>query len=338
MRCMNHACRHWPTNVSILYIITFPQGGRGTRIERNPEAARAVIAVTKERLMTPAFREIPRAVMSLVKIPRKEVALLLACVAFMPVHAETDTTNATGDWEWSATLYLWLPSLDGTTAFPPSDGGPDMSVDMESFLDKLNSVFMGALAVRNGPWGLAADVIYLDLEANRNATREFGLAGVDIPSTISANLELGLTGWLWSLDGSYAILQRDKLSMSILAGARMLDLQEDLHYTFNGDISALPVIGRTGSAQAQQTQWDAIAGLKGQASLGAERQWYVPYYLDAGAGESNFTWQAMVGLGYSFGAVDVLGVWRYLDYDLGDGIPIRSIEFNGPAVGFTFRF
>jgi hypothetical protein len=118
----------------------------------------------------------------------------------------------------------------------------------------------------------------------------------------------------------------------------MLDLQEHLHYTFNGDISSLPVAGRTGSAHAQQTQWDAIAGLSGQASLGAEGQWYVPYYVDIGAGESNLTWQAMVGLGYSFGPVDVLGVWRYLDYDLGDGMSIQSIDFNGPAVGVKFRF
>ncbi len=64
----------------------------------------------------------------------------------------------------------------------------------------------------------------------------------------------------------------------------------------------------------------------------------MPYHVDVGTGESSFTWQAMVGLGFSFGPVDVLGVRRYLDYDLGDGTPIQSIDFNGPAVGVTFRF
>jgi hypothetical protein len=291
--------------------------------------------------MTPVFRESRRPVMSQPKLSNTAGALLawmLACLAPMPVPAETDTATQTGDWEWNATLYLWLPSLDGTTAFPPSGGGPDINVGTDTFFDTLNSVFMGALGAHKGPWGLATDVIYLDLEGNKNATREFGIGGVDIPSTINADLKLGLTGWLWSVYGSYATLQQDKLSMSVLAGARMLDLQEGLHYTFNGDISSLPLTGRTGSAQAQQTQWDAIAGLKGQVSLGAEGQWYVPYYVDVGAGESNFTWQAMIGLGYNFGPIDVLGVWRYLDYDLGDAIPIQSIDFNGPAVGITFRF
>jgi hypothetical protein len=36
--------------------------------------------------------------------------------------------------------------------------------------------------------------------------------------------------------------------------------------------------------------------------------------------------------------LDVTGVWRYLDYDLGDSTPIKSINFNGPALGVTFRF
>jgi hypothetical protein len=34
----------------------------------------------------------------------------------------------------------------------------------------------------------------------------------------------------------------------------------------------------------------------------------------------------------------VTGVWRYLDYDFGGSKPIKSIDFNGPALGVTFRF
>ena len=81
---------------------------------------------------------------------------------------------------------------------------------------------------------------------------------------------------------------------------------------------------------------DAIVGLKGRATFGAERSWYIPYHIDMGAGDSDFTWQAMTGLGYSFGSIDVAGVWRYLDYDL--GAPLESISFNGPALAVTFRF
>jgi hypothetical protein len=286
--------------------------------------------------MSPVSRATRCAVMSRAKLPRAGAPLACMLAGLLPASLHAGT--AAGDWDWSATLYLWLPSLNGEAALPPSGGGPDFEISADALLDSLNTIFMGALEVRRGPWSLATDVVYIDFEASKHATREFGLDGVEIPSTINADLRLGLTGWLWSMDGSYALLQRDRLSMSVLAGARMLDIQDDLQYTFNGDISSLPVAGRTGSAHAQQTQWDAILGLKGKISMGAEGQWYVPYHVDIGTGESSFTWQAMVGLGYSFGPLDVLGIWRYLDYDLGNGTPIQSIDFNGPAVGLTFRF
>jgi hypothetical protein len=100
----------------------------------------------------------------------------------------------------------------------------------------------------------------------------------------------------------------------------------------------LPFPERSGSARAGETQWNAIVGLKGRARLGAEGNWYVPYYLDAGTGESDFTWQAMVGLGYTFDRFGIIGTWRYVDYDLGNVRPIRAIDFNGPALGITYRF
>jgi opacity protein-like surface antigen len=197
---------------------------------------------------------------------------------------------------------------------------------------------MGAFEGRRGPWGLATDVIYLDLGATKKETREFSIGEVGLPADVSADLKLGLTGWLWTLAGSYEVVQQNGLSVNVLAGARMLDLQEDLHWNLDGDISSLPVVDSSGSADARETQWDAIVGVKGRVTLGADRQWFLPYYLDVGAGESDLTWQGMAGLGYSFDSIDVVGVWRYLDYDLGDSTPIKSIDFNGAALGVTFRF
>jgi len=57
-----------------------------------------------------------------------------------------------------------------------------------------------------------------------------------------------------------------------------------------------------------------------------------------GTGDPDLTWQGKVGMGYSFDSVDVIGVWRYLDYDLGDSTGITAINFNGPVVGVTFLF
>jgi len=264
----------------------------------------------------------------------KSLACALALMA--PLGARADETP--GDWSWGATLYLWLPTLGGETAFPPSGGGPDIDVSADAIIDSLQAVFMGAFEGNKGPWGFGTDLVYVDLEASEHATRDFGIGRVEIPATVDADLTLGVTGWLWTLQSNYRIAQQDNFSASVLAGARMLDMEESLQYTFNGDIASLPITERTGSTRVKQTQWDAIVGLKGRVMLGAARQWYVPYHLDIGAGESDFTWQAMAGLGYNFGTIEVLGVWRHLDYDLGNGMPIKSIDFDGPALGITFRF
>jgi hypothetical protein len=261
-------------------------------------------------------------------------ACILAGIAPSPARAAA----AADDWQWNATVYLWLPSLGGETSFPPDGGGPAIDVTADAILDSLEFAFMGAFEGRRGPWGLATDVIYLDLGQTKKGTREFSVGEVGLPADVSADLKLGLTGWLWTLEGSYEVVQQNGLSVNVLAGARMLDLQEDLHWNLDGNISSLPVIDSSGSADAGETQWDAIVGVKGRVTFGADRQWFVPYYLDVGAGESDLTWQGMAGLGYSFDAIDVTGVWRYLDYDLGDSTPIKSIDFNGAALGVTFRF
>lgn len=261
-------------------------------------------------------------------------ACMLAAVAPSPTQAATGD----GDWQWKATVYVWLPSLGGETSFPPSGGGPSIDVSADAILDSLNFAFMGAFEGRKGRWGLATDLIYLDLGASKKGTRDFGLGQVEIPVTVDADLELDITGWLWTLAGSYEVIQQENFSVNVLGGMRMLDLEETLQYQFNGEIASLPIGDRAGVSSSEETQWDAIVGVKGRWTFGADRQWYVPYYLDVGTGDSDLTWQGMTGLGYSFDSIDVIGVWRYLDYDFGDSGPIKSLDFNGPALGVTFRF
>jgi len=49
--------------------------------------------------------------------------------------------------------------------------------------------------------------------------------------------------------------------------------------------------------------WDVVIGVRGHANL--NRQWYLPYQLDIGAGQSDLTWQAAGGIGYRFDWGDV---------------------------------
>ena len=46
----------------------------------------------------------------------------------------------------------------------------------------------------------------------------------------------------------------------------------------------------------------------------------------------------MAGLGYTYRWGEILGVWRYLDYNFASGSPYESVTFSGPAIGVTFHF
>ncbi len=169
----------------------------------------------------------------------RPLAAIAVVAALLPLHAQAESTI--GGWQWDATVYLWLPSLGGETSFPPDGDGPSIDVSADAILDSLNFAFMGALGVRRGPWGVATDVIYLDLGSSKKGTRNVGIGPVDLPASVDADLRLDITGWLWTLTGSYALVQQERVSMDVLAGVRMLDLEQDLRWQFNGDISSLPL-------------------------------------------------------------------------------------------------
>ena len=126
--------------------------------------------------------------------------------------------------------------------------------------------------------------------------------------------------------------------MDVFAGARLADVKQKLAYQVSGNVGPLPVEGRQGSLSAETKNWDAIVGARGRVMLGAERRWFVPWYVDVGAGDSDSTWQAMAGIGYSFGWGDVLAAYRYLDYDMKSGHPIADVNFSGPAVAVVFHW
>lgn len=247
------------------------------------------------------------------------------------------------DWHFTATIYGWLPSLGGDISFPTGPGGggggsSSASVDASKILDALNFVFMGAFEAQKGRWGLATDVIYLDLSASDKKTRNFTVGGVDLPANVTAKVDLGITGWLWTVDGTYLAVEDPDHPVELLAGARLLNLSPDLQWHLDGDISGLPLPGRDGRSEVSSNLWDGIVGLKGRVKLGADKKWFIPYYVDVGTGDSDLTWQGIIGVGYSFGWGDLFAAWRYLDYNMPSGEAIDTLWMNGAAIGASFRF
>lgn len=123
-----------------------------------------------------------------------------------------------------------------------------------------------------------------------------------------------------------------------MAGLRYLDVSQKISWDITGNVNSIPAADRSGTGEASLENVDAIIGVRGQHAFGTTNQWFVPYYLDVGAGDSDLTLQVLAGIGYRFRWGEVVGAWRYLAYDLPSDKAIADVNFNGPAVGAVFRW
>jgi hypothetical protein len=259
------------------------------------------------------------------------MALTGALAAAMPSVSRAETPD---EWHYAATIYAWLPSIGMDTSFP-ADGGTSVDVTGSDILNALNFTFMGALGAQKGDWGLWTDVIYLDLGGSTKKTRDLAVSGADLAT---AKADLNITGWVWTTVGTYRVVDHPNYSMDVLAGARMLNLSTDLKWSLTGDLGVPPIIDASGKSDVSETLWDGIVGFRGRAEFGEDHKWFVPYYFDIGTGDSDLTWQGILGAGYSFDWGDLLAVWRYMDYEMSSKDAIQNANFNGPAFGVTFHF
>jgi hypothetical protein len=260
-------------------------------------------------------------------------ALLLSTAA----HAK-QSEGESGSWQFGASIYGWFPDIAGQSSFSKPGSSNDFEIGIENILDNLEFTLMGMFDARKGRWGFLVDGIYMDVGNSKTGTRQASIGGIPLPITATADVNLDLESWIWTAAGYYRVVDQPGGTLDLVAGGRYLDVEQTVSWNITGTVGPIPPSDLSGAATASLTNWDAIIGVRGRFSFGAQKAWFVPYYLDIGAGDSDFTWQGIVGLGYAFRWIDIVAAWRYLYYDLPSGKPIKDISFNGPAVGVTFRW
>jgi hypothetical protein len=237
-------------------------------------------------------------------------------------------------WNFAVTPYLWLPSIDADLGFQ-SEGSGGSTVEMSDVLKHLSGAFFLNAAARKGKWGLSFDLVYCDFSKTNSKVTSIELAGGRKEVPLNAGTNTGLTGYMVSLMGSYSLAQSQQATFDLLVGMRYTHIGATLDWSFASDVEGLPT--RTGSADLGVDLWDAVVGVRGSLALGSTR-WFVPLYLDAGTGTSTFTWQGLLGVGYTFDWGDMLLVYRRLSFEEGSGSDLQHLTFSGPALGATFHF
>ena len=232
--------------------------------------------------------------------------LSLFIVLAIATSGAAQHTGDSNSWQFDLGLYFWYADVNAK-----STTGGDL-------IDKLQGAFMGMLEVRRGDWSFLADVIYVKLEDDR-----------DIAAGLRADTEM--TNWIVTPIVTYRLMDSDEVEVSVLAGARYLYLDTDLALTSR---APLPPGSRSGSRS--KDNWDGIIGVRGSVNL--TENWFLPFHLDFGTGDSQFTWQGLAGIGYRFSRVDIVAGYRYLDWQFDNRPIIDSLDYKGPFAGIKFRF
>jgi hypothetical protein len=242
-----------------------------------------------------------------------------------------NTTSPADTWQSEFTLYGWLPSIDGSLKYDvPPDYGDNVSVDASDIQENLNFVFMGNLESRYNKISLAADLIYMDISNSKNTVVNVG-PGQGVPLNVSGGLSL--SAWVITAIAGYDLLQDDRMRVALIGGLRYLTLDADTDIAINGPAPPTPPPAHLSDSE---DFWDGIIGVKGAFML--NENWYIPYYADVGAGDSELTWQLYAGIGYLFSWGDIKLGYRFLEYDLGDDKFVQDLKFYGPLLGIGFRF
>jgi hypothetical protein len=271
------------------------------------------------------------------KLSQRIAAATVACLTLalvVPATAQTGAPVPADAWAWRFGLNGWLPSVHSSTQFDlPAGGNINAETDPGNYLSKLKFAFMGTLEARRGPWSFLADVSYLNLGDLKSKVRSIsGPTGI-VSVPIDVGTRSDIKGFIGTFEAGYMVMQAPGARADVVAGVRYASLKTKLDWELSG-----PTGGLTAEGGIEKTKdfLDGVVGVRGSANLGGN--WDFRYYLDAGAGSSQFTWQAQAGIGYRFNWGDAVLGYRHLAYELHNDRPISDLKFSGPQFEVGFKF
>ena len=204
--------------------------------------------------------------------------------------------------------------------------GADLS--FSDLLDKLDMGLQFHVEGRRSKWGLFFDLTYLDLSESMTTPANPPLPGgtvidTDLDITI---IEAGGTYWP---SGEY-------YGLNLMLGVRVIDLGVKLTITPPSPLMAVRV-------DSSGSLTDGFVGVRYLTAL--SERWSLTLRGDAGAGDTELTWNASALFGYHFGQNDRFNIligYRHMEIELKDTVDSTRVEIDltmsGPQVGFGFRF
>ena len=253
-------------------------------------------------------------------------SLFLSLIVHTTAQRVFANEGAPSSWQFSAGIYLWTPDVKGETTL-----GSDFDISFSDIIDNLDIAFMGMFTARKDRFSLLADVIYMDIEDDSDHLLFSGPLNQVSLSLINIEME----AWVITPAAAYTVLDAEILQLDLLVGARYLYIETETKLR-----EVRPLGTRDTSPSESNDAWDGIVGARGNVKL--NEKWSLPFHFDVGTGDTDLTWQAFGGIGYTINSVELVAGYRHLEWDFDDSDPggeiFDDLYISGPVLGLRYLF
>ncbi len=245
--------------------------------------------------------------------------------AVEPVEAQVVTqaqAQPEEDSGWKVTVEpsLWMPTTRVDLSYGDRSAG--VTLAPEDLKGRFEFGATGRAEARNGPWGVAAEGFYVNLNDDVSFRKTAG--------------SVRLNQLLVQAAGLYRV-NEGEIPVDLVFGARYYDWNVNTSFTRDGRVFnqnyenrrsltwADPVIGARASFPLGQDVRFGVYGDAGGFGLGSDFSWRA-------AGRFDWTVSDSVSLGFGYLALGA-------DYRRGSGFETTSLDFSmyGPMLGASFR-
>lgn len=246
----------------------------------------------------------------------------------VPAAAQNSMTSKDrdgGGWKFDSLIYLWGAGIGGKAA-----NGGDIDIEFEDLIKNLDIGFMTTLGARKGKWSLFGDFIYMDVTAKNDSLVNLPIAG-GVPAAVFSRVSM--KSFISTVGGGYRVKETETFDLDLVAGVRYLYIKSRLDFQVTTALAPLNIVRTIGGSG---DEWNGIIGVRGKMKL--NEKWYLPYYLDVGAGDRTTTWQAYAGVGYKLKRVDLVLGYRHLNWNFDDNVVFSDMNLSGFLLGVKIRF
>lgn len=267
-------------------------------------------------------------------------ALWLPCI----LRAEETLAGGPDKLTFSVQPYVWLPVLEADLNFSTpsgSSGAPSVKVEPDDYLEDLSAAVILTTEARKGKWSFTADFIYMELESSENNVKSVDFQRLQTSIPIDTGSDVDMKNFISTFGGGYQVIDNHRLKMDVVAGFRYLWIEARLNWRLASDVTdpdSGQTFERSGSHKEDDDIWNAIGGFTGRFLLG-ETNFFIPFHVDVGAGDSDLTWQVFSALGYTFNdRIDAMLGFRHMEFEKDGNELIEDLSLSGPVLGMRFSF